>query len=271
MIRRRRGREYLLINQTDHAALSGAMARRLGNHLFAAPCPFEPTVAACANHDAGWHLHDSAPTVNRAGEPLDVFETPLLLALRIWSESADIVQREHGDYAGLLVSLHGMGLSTFAASRPHDNREMFELNKFQHREVERQGMLRQRLGLPTDVPLSLGLAAHGSNPADDRLAYNFGLLQVVDRLSLAILCTTSAFGDIEGIRPRPEAPPLTLDLTRASETQLTVCPWPFAESRLIFDVPARVLPMRTFRRDAEFQTEYNAAPIETLRLEIAAQ
>ena len=39
-----------------------------------------------------------------------------------------------------------------------------EMNKFQHREIERQEKLRRKLGLRTDVPLTLGVAKAGIDP-----------------------------------------------------------------------------------------------------------
>src|SRR5689334_4373848 len=115
MIRRRVADEFWLFTQHDHALLAGVLAERLGNDTFASPDPREAVVRGVAMHDCGWPLHDDAPTLNRHGEPLDVFETPPQIGLRVWSEAA---RRAAGadPYAGLLVSLHSLSLSMFAMS-----------------------------------------------------------------------------------------------------------------------------------------------------------
>jgi hypothetical protein len=40
-------------------------------------------------HDCGWPLHDERPTLNEAGLPLDVFESPRAIALEVWQASAE--------------------------------------------------------------------------------------------------------------------------------------------------------------------------------------
>src|SRR5205823_9167662 len=137
MIRREMGSSFLLIAQDDHARLSGELARHYGNRFFAKAEPFEETIRAVALHDCGWPLHDDRPTLNKDGLPLDVFETPLDIAIYVWQAGVEAVANENV-YTQLLVSLHVLGLSGFAAARQHDRREQFELNKFQHRQIEKQ-------------------------------------------------------------------------------------------------------------------------------------
>src|SRR5206468_2748540 len=156
----------------------GRFAERIGNERFAAPSPYRETVDGVALHDCGWPSHDEEPTLNHKGLPLHVLETPIRLAVRVWSASARRAA-EKNDYTALLVSLHVMALSAIAQTRdptPHerfrDARELFELNKFQHREAEVQEQLRRRLGLRTDLPLHQGLAKPGIDPDEDLLLFN---------------------------------------------------------------------------------------------------
>ncbi len=145
MIRHRRGDEFFLVTQHDHA-LAGRFARHLGNATFEPPSPLQPVMDGIALHDCGWPLHDDRPTLNDRGEPLHVLESPMSIATRVWGESARRVAA-HDPYAGLLVSLHVMGLSFIAMrddDQPHERAraaEVFELNKFQHRQVELQEAL----------------------------------------------------------------------------------------------------------------------------------
>ena len=129
---------FLLITQHDHALLSGQLARRLGNATFGAPSPYEITVEGIAHHDCGWPLHDDNPTLNKDGLPLHVFEVPTPLASEVWSASVARAMNL-GDYQGLLVSLHVLGLSAFAMTHlagGASRADVFELNKFQHRQIE---------------------------------------------------------------------------------------------------------------------------------------
>src|SRR4051794_17779857 len=109
MIRRALGDQFLLFTQHDHAQLSGELARHYGNRLFARPDPSDETIRAVARHDCGWPLHDERPTLNKDGLPLDVFETPLDVAMAVWQAGVDRVADEQ-TYTRLLVSLHVLGL-----------------------------------------------------------------------------------------------------------------------------------------------------------------
>src|SRR5687767_15264144 len=112
MIRRLAGDRFLLIAQHDHALLSGQLAERYGNARFATPQPREAVVRAVGMHDCGWPMHDERPTLNAEGWPVDVFETPLPLALKVWQAATDRMAGED-PYARMLVSLHVLGLSAF--------------------------------------------------------------------------------------------------------------------------------------------------------------
>ncbi len=107
MIRRRQGNDLLLITQDDHAALSGRLAKHIGNKQFSMPSPFHLVIEGVSLHDCGWPLHDDHPTLNADGLPRNVFEMPPLLAVEVWGESSSRAAVVH-PYVGLLVSLHGL-------------------------------------------------------------------------------------------------------------------------------------------------------------------
>ena len=86
MIRHPQGTELLLFTQHDHALLSGRLAERIDGSSIAKPSP--RAVEGISLHDCGWPLHDDHPTLNPAGLPLHVFETPVSLATQVWSASA---------------------------------------------------------------------------------------------------------------------------------------------------------------------------------------
>jgi hypothetical protein len=267
MIRHRLGDDFVLITQHDHAQLSGRLAERIGNALFSAPTPFQETVDGIALHDCGWPLHDDNPTLNPQGQPLHVLESPMSVATRVWGESVRCAT-EKGPWSGLLVSLHVLALSALAQSRdqsPHerfkDPRDLFDLNKFQHKQIEHQQALRQALELRTDVPLRLGLAEPGTGAREDLLLFAYHLLKAMDRISLDVCSGEDLFDQIEEVYPRPGAAPVTLRIKHPAHFELAVDPWPFDQPRLSFEVPARRVPAQKYGGEDEFRRAYHAAPV----------
>jgi len=267
MIRRRLGPDWALISQNDHAILSGQLAERWGNAAFAPPVPQREFILAAAMHDAGWPSHDDAPTLNQGHEPLDVFESTPELAARVWRASADRAEA-HGPFVGLMVSMHVLGLSGFLARAQHTPRETFEINRFQHREAERQESLRRQLNLPVDMPLTLGLAPPGTGDADDRVIFDFAILQAVDRMSLGICCTTAVFPKIDNVRQQVGSHPISINLRREGDERLYVSPWPFSVPAIELDVPFRRVGGGTFESDEALRHVYSRASVEHLRVTI---
>ena len=274
MIRHRRGDEFLLITQDDHARLSGRLATHLGNDRFARPSLNQAVVDGIGLHDCGWPLHDEqAPTLNGRGEPLHVLESPMSVATTVWRESARRAYEVGGPYAGLLVSLHVLRLSDLAGrpgDQPHerarDARDRFELNKFQHQQVEHQEALRRALGLRTDLPLRLGLARPGTGPEEDLLLFNFGLLRAMDQVSLDACSSEDLFPTIDEVYPRPGEPPLTINVGHPAPFTLSLDPWPFDLPRLQFDIRCRRLPARPFENEQTFRDAYRAAPVGSVAI-----
>jgi len=271
MIRREAPDHFDLITQHDHALFAGELARRLGNATFSTPSPYEITIEAIAHHDAGWPLHDDNPTLNRQNLPLHVFEVSAPLATQVWSASVARAMNL-GDYQGLLVSLHVLGLSTFAMDHLKDapRPDVFEINKFQHRQIEIQDDLRKRLGLRTDIPLHLGLARPGTSPADDQLLFNFRLLTAMDRVSLSLCTGQLLFPKIDDLPPHPGQPPLSITLEMPDPATMTLDPWPFDQPELTFEIPARRVQKEPFASVEQFQSVYRAAPTEPLTLTVTA-
>jgi hypothetical protein len=275
MIRRQMGSHWLLITQDDHARLAGELAAHIGNHLFERPEPHPSFVQGVTLHDCGWPIQDDQPTLSPAGEPLDVFETPLPIALRVWSESTKRAAAAD-ERAGLLVSLHNLALSMIAAAPTGHERSglsspasRFELNKFQHRQVELQEKLRLRLGLGTDLPLNQGLALGSDLPAEQAIVFQFRLLQAMDALSLAICCTKPPVTQIRPVLARPGGRSLELRVVRSDEHTLLVSPWPFDVNRIKLEVPFRRLAVKPFSPDPagekDFQAAYTSAPQEQFK------
>src|SRR4051812_19601364 len=67
----------ILINQSDHAKLSGLFAAHWGNSAFAAPRPYHSVVRAAMFHDAGWYAYETAPRLLSTGKPMGFTQVPL--------------------------------------------------------------------------------------------------------------------------------------------------------------------------------------------------
>ena len=267
MIRRVEGTHWLLVKQVDHAALSGFLAGHIGNGNFARLQP--AAITAIGAHDAGWALHDDCPTLNSAGLPLHVFETPPVLSTRIWNASVAAAET-HGAYVALLVSIHQLALSDLTIrSHRGTRRDVFELNKFQHKQIEQQESLRKQLGMRIDTPLHLGLAKPGVSEQEDRLRFDFSMLTLCDRLSLELCCGARLFPVIERIIPAPGAGGLTIRTDMSTDLTLIVNPWPFGSDKLQAEIPARVIRAQPFADVEAFQVAYAAAPTQTVRMNLS--
>ena len=184
-----------------------------------------------------------------------------------------------GPYAALLVSLHQLNLSDGVIRRSLEAksgggnfspRDVFDLNKFQHRQIELQETLRKQIGLRTDIPLTLGLAKRGIDEAEDRLRCDFRWLVLCDSLSLELCCGKPLFSMIRDILPTPLAEPLNLRIERVNDETLVLNPWPFDAPKISTDVPFRRLPDSPFPDTETFQTALRNAPVEKLRVELRA-
>jgi hypothetical protein len=271
---------FALITQDDHARLSGELARHLGTMRYARPefrgwkgGGFESFVRAVSLHDAGWPLHDSAPTLNAQGYPSDVFETTREVAFRVWPGAPEAA-KAYGPVAELLTSLHILALSAYATSLTsfqHEKLDVaslparFELNKFQHREIERQERLRRELGLSTEIPLTMGLADEHVDEREDELRAALRWLQAMDLLSLSVCCTKPPQEKSQDVYARPGEEGEGLRVRREGD-DLVVSPWPFGVERIEVEIPAVIVPARRYGSEGELHSEMGRG----VRIEIRA-
>ncbi|HEY2589665.1 MAG TPA: DUF3891 family protein [Tepidisphaeraceae bacterium] len=266
MIRHRHADEFWLFTQHDHALLSGRLAEQIGGRVIARPSP--RAIQGIALHDCGWPLHDDDPTLNPAGEPLHVFETPPIISTRVWSASASRAANKD-PYSGLLVSLHVLHLSLMSQAAHRSPPDVFELNKFQHGQIELQEQLRPQVGLRIDRPLTHGLAAPGTSPEEDALLFDFRLLRAMDALSLALLCSEPMSITLDGLQTRPGGAEAKISLSRPAEFTVALGPSPFEDDALEFPVPYRRVPARWYTSIEEFHGVFRDAPRLTQIIRIA--
>lgn len=260
MIRRQVAQEYWLITQADHAVLSGELSRYYGNKTYPTPSA-EAVYRGITLHDSGWPLHDDHPGVNGKNQPLDVFESPRQVTLPVWERSVEIAMAAD-PYAGLLVSIHALLLSSYASSQNgpasaswdlKEPRARFEVNRFQHRMFEIQEMLRLQLGMRVDLPLTNGLASGLTDPAEARLKSDYQCLAAMDMASLALCCTRPPFDTHRE---------LFLHFQRDGN-DLLVDKWPFSSPAIEVKVPFRRVPARAYLDPADLQAAMNGAALES--------
>jgi hypothetical protein len=226
-------------------------------------------------HDSGWPLHDREPTLNAAGIPLHVFETPISISVAVWAESTRAA-RAVNPYTGLLVSLHAFALSAIAYQhyaepdvRSQSAKELFQLNKFQQLQIETQEQIRLQLGMKTDMALHLGLAPRGAGAEEDLLRFNYQILRTMDQISLALLCGGRPFSTIDELSPRPGHEPLDLRVGYAGKWTVTISPWPFDVDLIDLEVPFVRVVAQVFSTVEAFREVFAAAPREIQPVRVA--
>lgn len=261
MIVAERGDRIQFVTQPAHAELAGLFAEHWGGGRFERPEPFAPVALATRAHDDGWQRYDRRPRLD--GRTLvDFTGVPAETWTALYDAGIEGVV-DADPAAGLLVSLHGVGLQRgwygLYGGDPTPDPPFAEF-------VDRQESLQRRLladlrsgsrgGWLTDSDDRLLRALHdrGRPPEDhgSRLWHNYLLLQVWDRLSLG-LCTRAPPPERTEIGPVPSSvgssgEPVTLE--RTGNGEYTVEPYPFDRSPLTGQVPIRIVPEDAVREGA---------------------
>jgi Protein of unknown function (DUF3891) len=236
----------VMINQTDHAHVSGLFAAHWGNETFEVPRPYESVVRGTAYHDYGWLRYEASPQLNQETGKTPTFaqvpkDKPMLEAFEWagdWLSSID-------PYAGLMLAKH------------------------------RTGLWRGRYGVITHPPQNQG----GTLPpaiADfvaksetkqkqaaehfdaKEFATNYNLLQVWDLMSLYI-CTTEVLKP-DVIDPVPvgysQSKTVAMTLSPLGENTIALAPYPFDQPSLTAKVVMRRIKQSKFGDLNEFRTAY---------------
>lgn len=261
IVREQADGSFVLINQNDHAKLSGQMAAHWGNQLFATPAPFESVVRAAAFHDCGWMTYETAPLFDEALRAPPTYNKVPLDGRRL---------REHQDgidwlsgidsCAGALVSRHRTGLwrrryGVITHPEPPPTRSLApEVGDFIAINEARQ---------MDAIPQS----------GRDAFLLNYRLLQIFDLLSL-YLCNGASTQHL--IAPAPhsydDAGGATLKLTPAGEDRIFIDPYPFDIQPLQVSYVFRRVMAGEFSDQASFRKAYfGAAPaVRTFQFSAAA-
>lgn len=270
---------YRFVTQPDHARLAGAFAAHWGNGDVERPTPRPALLAAARIHDDGWATYDRRPHLGDDGTPVDFVELDAATWVPLYEAGIDAAL-ERNPYAGLLVSMHGVGLRRrrygLSPSWPEPPRAF---DAFVAREEARQRELLAAMRRDGDDRVTSADAAllehlHGTgNPPPEpssRLWTNYALLQAWDTLSLACCRTASppAYDELDRVPRGPGRPDATLALSAVDEHTIQVDPYPFDADPLAVEVPARSIARAAWRSADELAAAYDAAEAKRLRLSL---
>lgn len=253
---------WQLVEQVDHATLSGQLAAAWGRGPFA---PADPAlVLAAYRHDDGWSVWDRHPLLDDGGEPMSFLRAPVTSLLSSYVACVDAVAYESA-HEGLLVSRHVSGLrrrrygldpqSASRRKRPQDPHEDPAVTRFVESEERRQRALLAESGI-----------------AERQIDHEYAQLQLFDVLSLK-LCLTDLHGP-DVVHELDLAPTecgkaeTALSLRTGGDGRVTVAPWPFSGDALALTVPRRVLPPASFASVEELRETWDSATVEPMRIEL---
>ena len=263
---------YWLVTHPDHARLAGAFATRWGNARFAKPHPRTQVLHGIHVHDDGWAARDAGPSITRAGKPsafshelvgkYSAFEEiDLADYLAVRERAVEQVQAADA-YAALLVSMHTYNLLTAHADRSTiAPAQLPLLDSFLERQLLRQEELRTRTRANPD------LAA--GDTSDETILNNFRLLQACDNLSLLSCVAFMKPATLLHPLPTNDGSSTTVAVLPIAPRRFRLEPYPFDETDLTFEVPARHVEGHTFASSAELTEKFGAAKIQGLTIAVS--
>jgi Protein of unknown function (DUF3891) len=259
---------YRMISQNDHGDLAGQFAAHWGNEQFARLNPYHSMVLAAEAHGNGWWDWDIYPSIDDNGAPLPFTRTPREFRSSFYGKGIDNVLGRD-PYAGLIVSMHGVGLpqkryGTMASMVERE--DPYSKQFIAERQPTHQDMI-EKLSRTEQY-------AQVTN--QEQIWHNYLLMQVFDRLSLFFcanfdITTVAAAGSHskEGksyygpnIKPTPIKPGQKdgeINLRAIDQKKVIVDPYPFDESPLRVSVRGKLIPKITYKSQEEFRETYGKA------------
>jgi hypothetical protein len=256
MIRRDDKEGWILINQHDHAELSGEIMKHWDNENFTKPAPYDEVIFAIREHDNGWREWDSSPEVNHANQyPRNFLEMTHKEQTRIWRRCFKRHSHEH-PYASVLIALHFGTLNEKSLNKNSDN----SYPKAFHKEIIYfvSNMLRIKA---SDLSLS-------SFTKDVQV--NLRFVQVGDIISLA-LCHGWSSNEITYVPLNYDNSSTTLSIKSNDGKNFTITPYPFSPSSMRFEIQGRRLAQKRFSEDAELRQMLSKSKYETLVFSISGE
>jgi hypothetical protein len=251
MILQEQGDQLLVIRQTDHAILSGFLAREWGNELFKRPDLFESFCLAAREHDNGWCEWEQAPQIDpKTRLPYSFMSIPTEEHLALYQRGIDRLAKVDR-YAGLLVCMHCAGLYDRArATLPGFSAKYVKSQESQLVNEFLQRLKLQQLRLKTDLRMN---PATKSLAEDKSLEKNARLLETLDRLSLYFCLNALEDATIDGVPLNDEGGEVDWELRPTGNNSVSLAPYPFRRDPLPISILARRVPKRLYGDELDFQ------------------
>jgi hypothetical protein len=263
---------YRIVAQTEHATLAGRFADRWGNERFEVPRPNAAARAASHVHDNGWATWDLYPHLAADGTPIDLFEVPSDDWRRFYERGIDAAVAVD-PYAGLLVSMHGVGVRRRRyGTVPSMPDRSDEYAAFVDSEEARQRRLAADLRDSDRYGSHVGddavamletLHETGSYDGDDPVWLNYCRLQFWDRLALYFAREPSLDATTIGPVPRAAGEWVDVAVEPVDATTVALDPYPFDTDPLTARLRERTIPGGTYENEADIHEAYYEADLET--------
>lgn len=264
MIRRKWEKGFIIIEQPEHARLSGVLAENWGAGKFVRPTPWDEVLLATYEHDAGWVEWESDPTLDENRLPTNFNETTPEVTINNFLRSVKKVYEMGYPYAAALISRHATNvyelILKIRALNPEDRPKLETYIK--ELKASQKNMLRDLSSKPKFQEATKKETFHR----------NGRFVTVLDLLSL-ILCNgwthldrmegvpigTDTFGDIRV---------KWLNSDRPTEFSLEVTPWPYPLDSLETSVTGRRITGSPFDSKETFHRVLRDAPLFEMKFRL---
>lgn len=243
----------ILINQTDHAKLSGFLAAHWGNADFARLTPQDSMFRAAYLHDCGWVDYEAAPMFDAEAKSTPNFTQVGLQPHRLASLRAGINWLTGIDsYAGLLVSRHRTGLW----------RGRYGTVQHPPSPVRAQAPLVEAFIAELEAEQEQVLASLDRNEFE----LNYCLLQFFDLMSLYV-CTGEPGAERMSTVPQnydgKVGDGVEMTFTPRNATEIVLDPYPFDVRPLPVNYVYRHMQTMDYQDVETFRRAYFGTPLQT--------
>jgi len=258
MILQNHSDHLLVIRQTDHALLSGFLAREWGNDLFRRPDLFESFCQAAREHDNGWCEWELTPRIDpKTRFPYTFMSVPTEEHVALYQRGIDrLVKADR--YAALLVTIHCAGLYDRArATIPGYSAKYVKSNESQLVNEFQQSLKLQQLRLKSDLRANPATASLAEEKSLER---NASSLEALDRLSLYFCLNSLEDATIDNVPLHTDGETVDWELRPLGGNGVSLAPYPFRRNPLSVSILARRVPKRLYGDELDFQRTLAAAP-----------
>ena len=268
MIIQEQGDHLVLIRQTDHAVLAGHFARELGNQAFTAPAPQDSFILAATEHDNGWNEWELLPENDPVTFlPYSFMSIPTRHHIELYQRGIErVVKVDH--YAGLLVSLHCLGLyDRTRATMPGFSAKYVRAHESQIVNDFLQTLRLQQLRLKVDLRAD----TRTKDFTDEKwLQANLLRLEALDRLSLYFCMGPLEAATIDAVPADYRGMDVDWNLEPDGTNAATLEPYPFRRDPLEISILARRIPRRRYSDDVDLRRTLGQANYFALKYTLRA-